>query len=130
MIVDISNEVYTKLRTELVGVEIGTTFLETPTTYPFVTFSEVSNTTFGDTKDSSGEQHNQLGFEVNIFTIGDDKKSQAKTLRKMIDDVLSGYYGMDRDFSDEIPNFLNQSVYRYVTRYSCLVDKNKVIYGR
>jgi hypothetical protein len=130
MIIDISNEVYTKLKTELVGVEIGSTFLEAPSTYPFVTFSEVSNTAFGDTKDSSGEQHNQLAFEVNIFTIGDDKKSQAKNLRKMIDDVLSGYYNMDRDFSDEIPNFLNQNVYRYVMRYSCLVDKNKVIYGR
>lgn len=130
MIIDIANEVYTKLKTDLVGVEIGTTFLETPTEYPFVTFSEVSNTAYTDTKDSSGERHNQLGFEINIFAIGDDKKSQAKNLRKMIDDVLSGYYGMDRDFSDEIPNFLNQNVYRYVMRYSCLVDKNKAIYGR
>jgi hypothetical protein len=67
---------------------------------------------------------------VNIFTIGDDKKSQAKDLRILVDNVLSGYYNMDRDFSDEIPNFLNQTIYRYVTRYSCLVDKNKVIYGR
>jgi hypothetical protein len=130
MIIDIANEVYTKLKTELVGVEMGTTFLENPTSYPFVTFSEVSNTASQNSKDSSGEYHNQLAFEVNIFTIGDDKKSQAKDLRILVDNVLSGYYNMDRDFSDEIPNFLNQTIYRYVTRYSCLVDKNKVIYGR
>jgi hypothetical protein len=130
MIIDIANEVYTKLKTDLVGVEMGTTFLENPTTYPFVTFSEVSNTVSQESKDSSGEYHNVLSFEVNIFTIGDDKKSQAKDLRILVDNVLSGYYNMDRDFSDEIPNFLNQAIYRYVTRYSCLVDKHKVIYGR
>jgi hypothetical protein len=130
MIIDIAYEVYTKLKTDLVGVEMGTTFLETPSTYPFITFSEVSNTSTRDTRDSNGEYHNDVSFEVNIFTIGDDKKSQAKSLRILVDDVLSGYYGMEREFSDEIPNFGDQSIYRYVMRYGCLVDKNKVIYGR
>jgi hypothetical protein len=130
MIVNIANEIFTKLKEDLTGVELTTSYETAPPTYPLVSFSELSNNAYLDTKDSSGEYHNQVSFEVNIFTEGSTRKNDALEIRVLVDEILSNYYGLGRDFSNEIPNYLNSNIYRYVMRYSCLVDKNKMIYGR
>lgn len=130
MIVDIMPQLYTAIKNVLVDVEMGTSSLDVKAEFPYVTFNEVSNVTVEDTWDSSGENHNQLSFEVNIFTNGIGKRDKAREIRSTIDGVLSGSYSLRRDFSDEVPNFLDRDVYRYVMRYSCIVDKNEVIYRR
>ncbi len=128
--IDITNEVFTKLKTELADVNVTTSFVTEPTEYPTITFMELDNSTDEDTKDSSGEVLSNILFEVNIYTTGDSKLSDAKTLRSRVDTVLNGYYGMRREFSNPVPNFLNNTVYRFILRYGCSVDKSSKIYGR
>lgn len=130
MIVDIFNEVFTKLKTELVNASVETDFNTNSTNYPIVTIAEKGNTDDPSTKDSSGYTYNIQMYQIDIFTIGDLKVSTAKELRNQIDDIMSGEYGMQRTYGDATPNFLDKSIYRYTLRYDFLIDKETTIYGR
>lgn len=130
MIVDITNELLTVLKSELTGVDVLTSYPETPPNFSCITFEEGENTSNISTKDSSGFNHSNISFEINIFTVGNSKMSKAKVIRNKIDKILSGTYGLNRNASRSVPNYLNNSVYRYNMRYSGIIDKNKVIYGR
>lgn len=130
MIVDIYNEVLTKLKTDLTGVNVTSTVNPEKPDYPQVTFAEKNNNEHKSTIDSGGVNHNEISFEVVIYTIGNTRMSDAKAIRGLVDGVMSGHYKMARDFSDEIPNLGNAPVYRYIMRYSTLVNTNKVIFRR
>lgn len=128
MIVDITNEVYTELKNQLVGITVLTGFPETQPNFPCVTIEENSNTIRPDTIDTSGEKHNVVRLDINIFTNSKTKMQDAKNIRNSIDEILSGTYRMNRDFSDVIHNYADSSLYRYVMRYSFTIDNNKTIY--
>lgn len=130
MIIDIGNEVFTKLKNDISGATVLGDYPATEPNFPCIIFSELSNNTVVDSVDSSGENHNEVGFEVNIFSNAHNKKTIVKGLRKEVDDIMSGYYNMNRDFSDPTPNFSDTDIYRYTLRYSCVVDENKVIFRR
>lgn len=130
MIVDVFNEILTKLKTELVGVIVETSFNDENADYPFVVFAEKNNLADTETKDSGGYNHDLQLFQIDIFTIGELKRSHARTIRNQIDAIMSDEYGMNRNFSDEIPNFLDRSIYRYTLRYDCKIGKDKIIYRR
>lgn len=126
--IDITNEVLTKLKTELSPIKVMLPSQNNASTFPCVTFKEVSNVVLDSSIDSSGEVASQLAFEVNIFTKGNTKESSSRTIRQQVDTVLSTYYGMNRDFSNDVENYGDVTIYRYVMRYSCVVDRNKTIY--
>jgi hypothetical protein len=130
MIVDISNEILTKLKTDITTATVTTSYPDGKLTKPNITFREIANTTDSISVDSSGERYNEVSFEINIFTFGNKKQSDALKLRQSVDVIMSGEYGMNRSFSDEVPNFLNAEIFRYIIRYDCLIDSNKVIYRR
>lgn len=130
MIIDISNEIITILDAELVGLAtISSPNQDEVVEFPHVTFSEEENIANELTFDTSGEQHNDMSFEIEIYTTGDTKMTDAKVIRNKIDTVLNGL-GLRRNFSQSIPNFLDKHVYRYVLRYACTVDETKTIYRR
>ena len=131
MIIDITNELLTDITLALDGIAK----ISTPNgdfeiaNFPYVTFHEMSNIDRIDTIDTGGVEHNQLNFEVEIFTKGDTKMSDAKEIRNIVDSVLSPL-GLRRNYSDEQPNFLDERIFRYVMRYDCTVDSTKQIYRR
>lgn len=128
MIVDITNEILTKLKTDLTGVKVVTSFQSGGEVYPKVVFTETDNSTDSTTVDSSGENHNIIAFDVNIFTNGSRQMSDAKKIRNDIDAIMADFYGMERTVSQGIPNYLNKDLYRYTLRYNCIVDENETIY--
>ena len=130
MIIDISNEVLTEIKTSLPDVAVLTEFPMKKPSFPCITFRDSGNTTHIDSVDSGGEQHNEISFEINIFSNGKNKITKAKEIRNTIDGIMSDKYNMTRDLSDQIPNFADESIYRYVLRYSCIVDKSERIYRR
>lgn len=130
MIVDITNEVYTNLKDTMVTVTVLTAYPSTNPTFPCVTIEEISNTTNPNTIDTNGEQYNDISFEINIFSDGTSKVSETKTIRKQVDDIMSGQYRMTRGFSGVTPNFLDTNVQRYTLRYTCSINSNKMIYRR
>lgn len=128
MIVDITNEVLSAIKTALSTIPVLTSYPDTTPTFPLVTFEDLGNEVVVDTIDTSGENHNQVSFEINIFTNNSTKVSDARTIRNTIDGVMSGTYRMNRDLSQPTPNYLDNKVYRLQMRYSCKVDSNKKIY--
>lgn len=128
MLIDITNELYSRLKSELVEVKVVTSYPKTTNDFPIVTFEEIDNSNIKRTKDSGGFQHSEISFEINIFTTGTSQMTSAKKIRNQIDGILSDEYGMARNVSRPTPNFLNGDIYRYTMRYSAIIDKNKILY--
>lgn len=128
MIVDIENELYTVLKDSLVDVTVEKEYNSKSVVFPCITISEISNNIYENTVDTSGETHNIQAFEINIFTAGSTKVTTAKSLRKQVDTIMGDTYKMSRDFSSATPNYIDDDIYRYTMRYSCIVSKNKKIY--
>lgn len=128
MIVDITNEIYTKLKTELTGVEVLSTYQSTTPKFPTVIFEEIDNSANIGTKDSAGFQHSNIAYSIEIYTNGDTRMSKAKELRNKIDGIMSEYYGMTRGRPIVVPNYLDNTIYRYRLTYTGVIDKRKIIY--
>lgn len=128
MIIDITNEVLTYVQTNYPTMNLLSTYPSTTPVFPCVVMEEMTNNQLKETVDSDGEHHSDVMIQVDIFTQGDRKISDAKAIRKQIDDIMSGYYKMGRTYSGITPNFLDTNIYRYTLRYSFIVSENKVIY--
>jgi hypothetical protein len=130
MIIDVQNEMRSYLATAIPEATVSTVYPDTTPSFPFVLITESSNDVDEETYDSSGETHNQVDLEVEIFTYGSKKKSDAMSIRKKVDGVLNGTYRMRRTYSSEVPNYADRNVYRYIMRFSFKINENKEIYRR
>lgn len=130
MVVDITNEILTKIRTLLPNVSVLTSYPNNPTSteFPFIIVEESDNSTDVSTRDSSGFNHSNIAFRIEIYTKGNKKMSDAKRLRNSIDSILSDELGLARGTPMVVPNFLDNTVYRYVLNYLGKIDKDKIIY--
>ena len=79
------------------------------------------------TRTSGGNQHTQSIIEINVFTTGNTKKSDALEIADSIDDLLSGEYRLPRIMGEPIAN-LDKNIYRYITRYSFLIGNDYKVY--
>lgn len=82
-----------------------------------------------------------LSFEINIYCPNDivtkkeidgkeqiiaiSKMEQARELRKLVDEVMGGYYKMQRTFCQPTPN-IDNTIYRITMRYGVRVNDNKL----
>jgi len=130
MIVDIFNEVLTKIKTDISTATVLSEYPETTPTFPCIVIQELSNTTDTTTVDTGGEQYNHISFEINIFDNGDTKRTVCRNLRNSIDAIMSEYYGMNRTDGGSVPNYMDSSIYRYNLKYDFKIDNNKKIYRR
>lgn len=130
MIVDITNEIYTILKQNIGSATVLSSYPDITPTFPCIIIEEISNTDNYDSVDSGGSNHSAVSLEINIFSNAQNKITEAKNLRNQVDAILSDTYGMTRNYSGTIPNFTDASLYRYVMRYSFLVDENRTIYRR
>lgn len=128
MIVDIGNELLTKIKTEVSPVRVLTSYQGTVPSFPTILFEEDDNSAMISTKDSAGFQHSNIAYTIEIYTEGDAKVTEAKRLRNKIDKIMSEDYGMTRGRPMVIPNYLDNTIYRYKLRYTGTIDKNKKIY--
>lgn len=83
------------------------------------------------------ETTSSINFEINIYCPNDvvvkendeivalSKMEQARELRKLVDDVLGGYYKLTRTFCQPTPN-LDNTIYRITMRYSGRINDNKI----
>lgn len=126
--VDITNIIIDRLDRELNGVKVVGSYQSKTSQFPTVSVVEIQNNSNLRTKDSGGFHHSNVIFQIEIFTIGDTQISQSKRIRRDINNIMSGEFGMARSGSREIPNFLDESIYRYVLNYSGTVSENREIY--
>lgn len=130
MIVDIFNEVLTKIKTDISSATVLSEYPDTTPTFPCIVIEEMFNNTDLGTIDSGGEQYNHISLDINIFDNGDKKRTTCRELRNSVDTILSGYYGMNRTDSGTVPNYVDSSVYRYNLKYDFKIDDAKKIYRR
>lgn len=128
IIIDITNEIITRLKNDLSSVAILNSYQNTTAKFPTIVVEEVNNKVMSSTRDSSGFNHSIVSLRINIFTTGNKKVSDSKSLRNTIDDILSGEYGMYRVNAQQVTNYLDDDIYRYVIDYNFTIDKNKVIW--
>ena len=106
--VDVYNEIYTKLKTTLTTATVLTTYPNEDAKFPCVIVSEVSNTTHGDSVDNSGETHSVISLEIGIYTNSSSKESDARKSRNSVDSVMSGFYNFNRDSANPVPNYADK----------------------
>ena len=132
--IDIENEVFTKIATELRsqfnGINVYGEDVRSPSSFPCVSIVEADNYTLRRTQDSgSNENHANLMYEVNVYsnkTSG--KKTECKEIFAVIDDIMLGL-GFTR--SNKNPVTMDEAtIYRIVGRYVAIVSTNQTIYRR
>lgn len=127
--IDITNRILTQLKNLFPSVTVtGEYTQDNELVFPVITLRELENTTFTETVSSAGEEHSALSFEINIFSNSKNKITDVKELRNSVDNIMSSTYNMNRTTSTEVRNYADVNVYRWVLRYSCVVDNNLTIY--
>lgn len=130
MIIDVTNEIYTRLKNSINNCTILASYPDIAPSFPCIIIEEGSNTVLQETIDSGGQHHSEVLLELNIFSNSQAKITEVKSLRNQIDAILGDEYGMSRIFSGAIPNLADTTIYRYVMRYSFIINVNKEIYRR
>jgi hypothetical protein len=133
-VIDIENEVFTKiaseLRSQFTGINVYGEDVRSPSQFPCVSVVEADNYTVKSTQDSgSNENHANLMYEVNVYsnkTSG--KKTECKEILSVIDDILLGL-GFTRTMKNPV-SMDDATIYRMVTRYTAIVSTNQTIYRR
>lgn len=128
MLIDVRNEVYTILKTEYPTMNLVMEFPDTIPTFPLATLGEIGNSEDIRYRASNGSNISTISLEFNIYDNSEDSKAKILDIRKKIDSVLADTYGMTRTFSNDVPNYVDEDVDRYIVRYSFNIDANKVIY--
>lgn len=134
--IDIENQVYSKIRAELLEdypkIYMPEAYTPQVSTFPCVIVEEKTNTpNLESITTHNTENYSNLMYEINIYTNSSTKKTEAKAIRDKVNDIMMNYFGMERSYCSNIPNLVDSSIYRIVLRYTCKVDNNtKVIYRR
>lgn len=127
--VDVQNQVFNslkqKIESEISGAKVQKDFQSVATTFPTITFYEIDNSELEHTLDYSQRKSN-LAFQIDIFTIGGNKETQAKSIAKTVNEVMENEYHMKRLFANPLSN-ADKDIYRYTMRYSCKIDENRLL---
>lgn len=132
--IDIEAQVYTKVKAALArelkdySVTLSSIYVNEPSAFPYVSMTESDNSTIAEHLDTGDNEYASLMYEVNVYTVGAKRKTDARTIMKVIDKELL-CLNFTRESGGEIPNLQNNSVYRYVARYQCESD-GKYTYRR
>lgn len=130
MIVDILNEIYTIVKSTITTATVIKDYPTTSPVFPCIIIHQLSNYTDETSWSSSGEKINYQDIEIQIFVNSENKHADVLAFRKQIDSILGDTYHMRKNSDEAIANMMDESIYRWVMRYSYAIDSNKVIYGR
>lgn len=121
----IFNSVKQKIEENFSSVNVQKDFQPTTTTFPTITFYEIDNSELEHTLDYTQRKSN-LAFQIDIFTIGGTKESQAKSISQVINEVMENKFHTKRVFSNPLPN-QDKYIYRFTMRYSCKIDEERLL---
>lgn len=104
-------------------------YVDKPSSFPCVMCTEISSQSYKKTQDDvSMENHILVGYQMDIYTKGSNKKDLAKQIAKAIDtEMLAKKF--NRDLYQRISNEQDDQIYRIVLRYSAVASKDFRIYS-
>lgn len=129
MIIDITNEIYDRIKTELSDINVLQEYPDTTPVFPCIIISDTGCIADTETFDTSGEHYNISGINFDIFSNNKSRRTECKLIRLRIDNIISEY-GMERTFDEEVPNYADTNIYRRQLKYTFKIDKTKTIYRR
>ncbi|HZK00947.1 MAG TPA: hypothetical protein VFC79_13100 [Tissierellaceae bacterium] len=124
------NNIITDLKAKLPNTTILREYPLTNPKFPCIIISEGDLSVDLPSMDSGGYHYNNFEVVLEIYTTGTSKINQSDKIRINVNDLLGVEYGLQRVFSDSIPNMVDLNVYRYKMAYVGKLDKNKTIYRR
>lgn len=125
--IDCENEVYTRveeaLKKQFPKIEVSGTYVDSPTTFPFVTIEQTDSYPIKDLQDGSGKENFVMAvFTINVYSNkASAKKSECKKIMAFIGDML---YRMNfiRTAQTPMSNTLDSKIYRIVATYRVVTD--------
>lgn len=133
--IDIETELFskisTKVREKYNDIFLTGEYVKSPPSFPCVSIMETDNLVYERTSSNDSiENHNQVMYEVNVYSNKHSgKKAECKEIISFIDTLML-LYGFTRTFLNPVPNEEDATVYRMVARYRAVVSKDKTIYRR
>ena len=123
--IDCENEVYTRiarvLREKFPGINITGEYVKAPSSFPHVSITQSDNSAVSEKMTGNAEMA-QVMFEINVYSNKTDgKKTECKTIAKVIDEVLFGM-NFKRLALTPVPNLEDATIYRIVARYRAMTD--------
>lgn len=123
--IDCENEVYTRiarvLREKFPGINITGEYVKAPSSFPHVSITQSDNSAVSEKMTGSAEMA-QVMFEINVYSNRTDgKKTECKTIAKVIDEVFFGMNFKRLAFTP-VPNLEDATIYRIVARYRAMTD--------
>lgn len=123
--IDCENEVYTRiarvLREKFLGINITGEYVKAPSSFPHVSITQSDNSAVSEKMTGNAEMA-QVMFEINVYSNKTDgKKTECKTIAKVIDEVLFGM-NFKRLALTPVPNLEDATIYRIVARYRAMTD--------
>jgi len=124
-VIDVENYVYSYVRSDILAaftnVDCSSEYTENPASFPHVCIEMSDNTTHAasmtaECREFAAEQT----FTVNIFTVSQTRKSDAKEIAAVVDKSLSEL-GFRRAMYLRTPN-VDRNIYRLTLRYSGIVS--------
>ena len=115
-------------------VRFANDYVQSPSSFPFVTLIERENRTDIQTMESSNtEVLAVLDYEVNVYTNSQARRKQeARRIASAVDAELLAL-GFRRRTMEQVPNLANASVYRILARYTAHIeegDNEFILYRR
>lgn len=133
--IDVENEIYDRvakrLRETFDGIGVAGEFVLSPSQFPFTSIVEADNAPLQRTQTSdSVENHATLMYEVNAYSNkAKGKKAECKAIMGVVDEEMAAM-GFTRTMQNPIPNALDPTIHRMVSRYRAVVSKDKKVYRR
>lgn len=130
MMSSITNNIITDLKTHIPSATTLREYPQTNVNFPYIIVTEGDLSVDSSTMDSGGFHYNNYDVSLEIFTDGTGKINQSNKIRAEINEILGVQYGLERIYSNTIPNMGDLNVYRYRMTYVGKLDKNKTIFRR
>lgn len=130
--VDKSNEIFTlvatKLRDEFKEIKVIGESVDVPTEFPTVTIDEIYNVPIEeDTR--SLNQYAHVRYRVQVFTTGYTKRSNARKIYKVIDEVLQSINLKCKTMST-LPEIYNSNIYQITSTYEAIIKEDGTVYRK
>jgi hypothetical protein len=130
--IDKSNEIFTlianKLRSEFEGIKVIGENIDIPKSFPTATIDEVSNLpVHKDTKMLN--EYADVRYQVQVFTSGSGKRSDARKIYAVIDELLQELNFQCKMFSTR-PEIYDSQVYQITSSYEAVISEDGVIFRK
>lgn len=128
--IDKSNEIFTlvatKLRDEFKGIKVIGESVSVPTEFPTVTIDETYNVPIEeDTRVLN--QYAHVRYRVQVFANGNAKRSDARKIYKVVDEVLQGINLKCKTMST-LPEIYNSNIYQITSSYEAIIKEDGTVY--